>query len=416
MALLQPTGALGLDPDDVDAWYSERFAALTDDALFDVAAAVIAVPRRDPADSFGLHAPLELMARRELLELAPPSRREPIRRRMVWVAAKYETIAESASPPRERAFDSIGTARDALVDATGAGDLDAVDAIAAWFTVNASTDDVVALAPALVDSLSAAGHASIYFSLLPRVAAHSQRAHDLLRPLVHEVARVPSLRVEWVHAGVTPANPDADELARSLAHTPRLGLPGTDFIFPLVHQIDANGVARAVVEPRLPLDVDAAAGAILRVAALSMLGDDPQYAPYGWSHCLTLPQAVLNVTPRLPDPTVGLAIAATYVAAFRAGEAAHDLDVAARPEPVEMDPFDALDARAPVAAAAVFHASDAELARILPELAARAGQHEDAHVAKYTLACIDAARGDVEHRSLYIAGAASLGAWWATGA
>jgi hypothetical protein len=222
--------------------------------------------------------------------------------------------------------------------------------------------------------------------------------------------------VEWVRGGVNPTHPDADDLARSLAHTPRLGLPGNDFIFPLVHQIDGSGVAREVVEPSLPLDIDAAADAILRVAALSMLGDDPQHAPYGWTHCLTLPQAVLNVTPLLADPTVGLAIAATYVAAFRAGEAAHDLDLRARPEPVAMDVFDALDARAPVAAAAVFHASDADLARIVPELAARAGQHEDAHLAKYTLACIDAAHRDAEQRSLYLAAAASLGAWWTTGA
>src|SRR5262249_27145664 len=223
--------------------------------------------------------------------------RAAIRRRMAWVAAKYETTATPAPPARERAFDSIESARDTLVAATAAGDVYDVDAAAKWFTAHATTDDVVALAPELVDALAAAGHASIYFSLLPRAAGHSRAALDLLRPLVHEVARMPSLRVEWVHAGIAPSAPDADGLARALAHTPRLGLPGTDFIFPLVHQIDANGVARDVVEPSLPSEYDAAADAILRVAALSMLGDDPQYAPYGWTHCLTLPQAVLNVTP-----------------------------------------------------------------------------------------------------------------------
>lgn len=74
---------------------------------------------------------------------------------------------------------------------------------------------------------------------------------------------------------------------------------------------------------------------------------------------------------------------------------------------------DALDCDPPTAAGAVFHASEEQLAAIGPELAARGGAHQDAHVAKYTLACLDAAAFDPARRSLYLAAAAYLHAWWA---
>jgi hypothetical protein len=42
----------------------------------------------------------------------------------------------------------------------------------------------------------------------------------------------------------------------------------------------------------------------------------------------------------------------------------------------------------------------------------RAATHEDAHLAKYTYACLAAAETDPRQRSLYRAAAASLAAWW----
>jgi hypothetical protein len=152
---------------------------------------------------------------------------------------------------------------------------------------------------------------------------------------------------------------------------------------------------------------------VQRVAAWSMIRDDPASAPYGWSHCLTLPQAVLGLTPWLPDPTVATAIAATYVVGFRAAQGYGDLDLGAAPARVSVPLPDALAADPVTAAGAAFHASDALLDAITPELAARAGAHEDAHLAKYTLACFDAAARDPEQRNLYFAAAAYLHAWWA---
>jgi hypothetical protein len=53
------------------------------------------------------------------------------------------------------------------------------------------------------------------------------------------------------------------------------------------------------------------------------------------------------------------------------------------------------------------------VAAITTELASRAAVHPDAHVAKYTLACFDAAQADPDHTRLFLAAAAFLHGWWA---
>ena len=232
-----------------------------------------------------------------------------------------------------------------------------------------------------------ASTSSISTALRPATVPRSA----LLRPLVREVARLPELRVEWTRGEIEARGRDAAGFADVLARTPRLGLPGSDFIFPTVHQVDAGGQAHDVIAGSLPPDLAAAGDAILRVAATSMIQDDATYAPYGWSHCLTLPQSVLGIIPWVESPTAATAIAATYVVAFRAAQSSRDIDMDRPPERTRVGARDAIDADPETAASAVFHASDAERAAIIPELAARAAVHEDAHLAKYTLACFDAA-------------------------
>jgi hypothetical protein len=199
---------------------------------------------------------------------------------------------------------------------------------------------------------------------------------------------------------------------------PHLGLPGSDFVFPLVHQVDAGGVAAEAIAPHLGegIDVAAAGRALLRVAARSMLHDDPAAAPYGWTHCLTLPQAAAAVARRSVDPVPALAVAATYVAAFRAAQGRGPLPDAAmadEPPPVPGAGWrEALDAEPPVAAAAAWHAPAEERRALVAELAARAGTHPDAHLAKYVLACLDAAADDPVAVRLFLAAAAALVARW----
>src|SRR5690349_14551194 len=90
-----PLRRLGIDPDAVhDEYVRGGFADLPDEQLFDRAAATIAAPKDAPADSFVLHAPLELLARRSLLRTVAPDRREAVRERMLWVAATYERAGD----------------------------------------------------------------------------------------------------------------------------------------------------------------------------------------------------------------------------------------------------------------------------------------------------------------------------------
>jgi hypothetical protein len=90
-------------------------------------------------------------------------------------------------------------------------------------------------------------------------------------------------------------------LVDALLQAPLLGLPASDFIFPMVrHGAEAAG--------RLLADVscapDVAARALSRVAAWSMLQETDEYTPYGWTHTLTIPQAVmsLGLDPQLAVP------------------------------------------------------------------------------------------------------------------
>lgn len=353
--------------------------ALSDDDLFEHAARLVSQPKDAPANSFELHAPLELLARRILLERVDPGRREHARQRITWVA---ETYAQSGQPV-------------------------------------ADGDDApprLPLPDELVASLAAAAHAPIYFSLLPRVSPPSKAAATLVQPLARELGRYPDWRIEWIDARPPRGSGDEHALTRALLDTPRLGIPGSDFIYPIMHQVDAKGVAADVVGPVLGAgtDLPAATRAIARVAAWSMLQDDPAHAPYGWTHCLTLPQAAAGFAATTQNPLRAVAVAATHVVGFRAALGTTPVFDRYEPEPVAVDALEALDASPQIAAAAVHHAPATAIGAITTELAGRAALHHDAHVAKYTLACFDAARADPDHERLFLSAAAFLHGWWAT--
>ena len=195
-----------------------------------------------------------------------------------------------------------------------------------------------------------------------------------------------------------------------------LGRPGSDFIFPVMHQVEASGVATELLSGAIarPVDVHAAGQALARVAAWSMLQEPPDHAPYGWTHCLTMPQAVMAIATDGVPPRTALAVAATYVAGFRAALGTCVLDPSYQPEaPETTDVSEAIAEGPRAAAAAAWHAPEPELDAIGVELATRASLHHDAHLVKYTLACIHAGADDPAARRLYLAAAASLSAWWA---
>jgi hypothetical protein len=143
-----------------------------------------------------------------------------------------------------------------------------------------------------------------------------------------------------------------------------------------------------------------------------MLLEPPDHAPYGWSHCLTMPQAVLGLTGCFTEPSDALAVAATYVVGFRAALAQRPLEPA-----VPIDPgvtlAEAIAAGPTIAAGAAWHAPSSSDRDIITILATNAATAHDAHLVKYTLACLDAAADDPPNRRLFLAAAASLAGWWA---
>jgi hypothetical protein len=418
-------GLAGITGDVRDEFRRRHGDSWPDRALIAAAGSVLSIPKVAPASSFVLHAPLELLARAGLLTSVEPASRQAARERIAWLVATYEAAGDPVEPPGPVSVDSVASTTAGgsldevaaqLVAALAAGDLDAVDRFATLLGANATPLDLRRLlAGALVPSLAAAGHSSILLYLFPRIAsAHAVRS-DLVRGPARELARHPDWRLHWFdHSEDVPPTTDRS-LVDALLSVPVLGSPGSDFIYPVMNQAEASGIAADLLSGPIagPIDVTAARQSITRVAAWSMLQESSNHAPYGWTHCLTMAQAVMGLAGDGVAPRTALAAAGTYVTGFRAALGERSLDPEWRPEaPETTDLVEALAAGPQAAAATTWHAPDSQLGAIVTELATHAALHHDAHLVKYTLACFDAAADDPSHRRLYLAAAASLAAWW----
>lgn len=372
----------------------------------------VARPREGHADSFILHAPLEVLARAALLPWVAPKGRAVARLRLVAVATQFDAQpAMEAATPRTEAK-TPETAAAELVAALSTADLEATDQAALDLAASASGAALTNLiGDAVLPSLAAAGHAPIFLYQMPRVSPRGEAPTALLRPLARELGRFPQLQLEWVQHRPTTGG-SAAALADALASVPQLGVPGSTLIYPLMHQVDQQ-VAPDLLRPALGgVSVDDARPIILRAAALGMVMGPAEHAPYGWSHCLTMSQAALQIAPGLKDPSLGIAVAASNVVGFRAA-----LAEAPIPTTIELDSpggtfTAAVDDGMTTAAARAFHATDDEVVAIRTEIITAACVRHDAHLVKYTLACLDAMAVDPPAARLYLAAAATLLAYW----
>lgn len=362
--------------------------SMPDADLVRAVAAVVAVPRRDPADSFVLHAPLELLARAELLRHVDEATRPTARARLIALADEYAAAGDPVEPPRPVEFDGAPAAARALAAAIGAGDLDDVDRAATWLGDHVGGRDLAALlAASVAPSLAAAAHACILLNLLPR----GDTSSALLRGPARELARHADWLLTWFDGPWPATNASTGSYLDALRGLPRLGVPGSTFIFPLMHQVEASGAVEHL-GPFAATGVDpAVAGRVLlRVATSAMLTEPDEHVPYGWTHCLTMPQAVLALAGHGLDARVATAIAATHVAGFLVALAAGPFEA---PVAVTDVPADRPDRWLAVANAAAVH--------------------EDAHFVKYTLASIHAAHADPAYAPVHLAAAERLARWWA---
>ncbi|MEM7337035.1 MAG: hypothetical protein AAF467_00230 [Actinomycetota bacterium] len=233
---------------------------------------------------------------------------------------------------------------------------------------------------------AAAAHAPIFLFQHGRLGPRTTLTTRLLRPLVRELARNPTWRVRWFDDHAPTAPGDSAALDEVLRTTPQRGRPEAYGIHPILMQVDTDPGLTGRLGSALGTLDRAAAQTVLRTAARSMLEDAPDEAPYGWSHTLTLPQALLGLAGSSAAPDRLLAMAATHVVAFRASHSSASL-------PEELPDFGPAPDRT--------------------TLATRAATSHDAHVVKYVLACLDTATFDPQQESLYLHAAQYLLDWWA---
>lgn len=399
-----------LDPADTAATYDalglDRFS---DTALVGAAAAVVDRPKAAPPDSFVLHAPLELMARAGLLARVAPEDRSAARRRLAWFAATYAAAGPSVEVDDARfAGAPAAVVADALVAAIATGDLDGAGAAGRTLSrALPSAELVAALVDGVAPSLAAAAHGGIWLHQVLSFAGAPVAPGAAA--MARELARHPDWQLTWfdetpVRTGSDAVSPvsSVEGLVAALRRPPSPGPLEVNFIYPTMHLVESTGLAADVLGPALDgVDRHEATRALLRLAALSMLQDDPAEAPYGWSHCLTMPHGLLSVAGLARDPARVLAAAATHVLGFRATQAVLDVDPDWSPAPGD----------GPMVAAA-WHAAPVDRPALAARLAAHAAAHPDAHLAKYTLACLQLVDADPAFAHGYLAAAAFLNDWW----
>ena len=140
--------------------------------LLTTPADALSVPKAATADSFVLHAPLELMARVGLLPFVHADRRDDAIDRIELLRRQYLDAGSSVPAPVAVAVDDIPVAATQLLHAVAAGDLDLVDSVASALLPRLTAHEAIGLlGDGVVTSLAAAGHAPIGFALLARVQA-----------------------------------------------------------------------------------------------------------------------------------------------------------------------------------------------------------------------------------------------------
>lgn len=405
-----------LDVADIDATMARADIASWEDARLGAAVGgCLATPKRDEANSFILHAPLELLARIALLPSVDPADRPGARRRLALLGALYAQGGEPVVPGRP-IDDTAGAQQvaDRLVAALSAGDLDDVDACASWLGPRVPPAELTRLlAEPVAASLAAAAHASILLNLLPRVSPDGWIPGGVIRGPFRELGRQPDWRLRWFEHPDLIGEAKGASLSDALAEVPRLGVPGSSFIKPLMQQAEESGVASSLAAPFIDAEPAATQRELARVAAWSMLGERDA-RPYGWTHCLTLPQAVTALVGRGSSPRTAIAVGATHVIGFRAAFAQSPLRPVTPDPPAERDLRAAISAGPDEAAAAAWHTGPAQRGDAWRLLASRASRHNDAHYVKYTLACRDEAEASPADEPLFLAAAACLAGWWAT--
>jgi hypothetical protein len=372
---------------------------------------------------------LELLARNGLLPLVDPKERSLARLQMVASAATFEAGPAPLSAAKKiAAFPNPSTAITEFTRAFQEGSADDIEAIMLQFAAQFGTARLVQLlTPLALPTLTGASHSHIGLWLLLRHARASDVGDAvLLRAAARSLSRNPASQLKSFSAmqlvaseplKQTPEEVETEILTKLAAPPRKTGsLGGMQALFTAG---EATGNADSLFTDFLLHDltneqIDAAFRAVLRVCAHSMLQHTPTHAKFGWSHCLTLPQAACGLSSLNIDRKLALACSLVWITAYRSVLSDHDLDFNWTPAKLagSASLVEALQTSPTTAAARIWYADPAELPAIKQTLATQASIRTDQHLIKYTRACLDMISFDPQYEHLYLAAAAHLCTIW----
>ena len=436
-ALSLPTGSpsnehliAGIDPKNlVDQYTSRKLDKVSDGGLYRQAVAIISRPQAKCTKSFTLHAPLELMARFGLLSYVDPTQRSLARLQMVASASAYESgVQVATAPSKVNPFPSLASAKTEFTNAFRAADADGLEALVLQIAAQFGTASLVQLlTPLALPTLTGASHSHIGLWLLIRHArAGDSGDASLLRAAVRRIAADPSAQLSsfsgMAISGSKPLDRSPTLIEQDILNKlsrPSRGERSGRGLRALFEAGEQTGNADTLFGEFIRHDLnhgqmDAAFRAVMRVCAHSMLQDRQSQSKFGWSHCLTLPQAACGLSSLNIDRKLALAATLVWITSYRSVLSKKDLDFSwtpPKPSP-ELTFQDALNESPEVAGAKVWHAKPEEIPNIVQTLATQASIRNDQHLVKYTRACFDMGSFDPSFRQLYLASAAHLCALW----
>ena len=410
----------GISPDRVaESYHSGKLEALSQAELFRAAAHIVSQPKLD-LNSFRLHAPLEIMARYNLLPLVSTADLDLARIQIVATASHYQAGGEGVSPPERiriaRSSDAAANLRRAVQE----GDVARADALCLSLAGAGGLQELLdAITDLTLRTLTGAAHTHIGLMLMTRMSSDvGHTALGLARAGVRSLAQAPGLNLKRVTIHRTLKDPET-ELASILRAVPVVSPqgPGMMAMMQATEQADLPDrlLGDALLSNADEVRCESALRTACRIAALSMLEDKPEPAKYYWTHCLTLPHAAWALTRFLPGRSFAAEAAhtaATWVMAIRASHGNGNLKPLPELERLEMDLTEALVHSPRAAASVAWFARQDERPRIERTIATEAAIRNDAHLVKYAWACLDAAAQDPTHAPLFHAAAAYLCAIW----
>jgi hypothetical protein len=405
------------------AWgdfYQKKLSHLKDADFFQWAAGIVGKPK-EKLESFTMHAPLEIMARFLLLSHVQKKYHGLARLQMFASVVRYREIGGELKLPVKMPPNEILKAEPTLAkvrEAIDAGDVErALTFSQALCNLESHTQLLCGLADKFVSHYSCGAHSHIYLHLFSQLPQMQQRAAlPMSLGFIHELARHPDQQV--IPAVTNARNGSAGHVhARALEDivwdTPKLNAPSEEGISAMLaksikHGLDSDIRLNLAAQGKAPNPSDIGFVLPCRIAAFSMIQEDDVHTRYGWTHALTLPQAVLGLSRYLNDPATGMMISNLYAVSYQAilAKASAKTDVNL---PDSEQPFDeAIFHSSHMAMSAGWHLPLGQRVRAFERLATEACIRPDCHCVKYVLAAWQMAECDSRFGHVYLAAASRL--------